>query len=264
MYNDEPYYFMKNLQGDVIAITDRNGLVVARYSYDAWGVCTIEQDSAYCIGGINPYRYRGYYYDSEIGMYYLQSRYYDPAAGRFVNADTPEMMLTADSILETNFFDCCYNSPINNIDPSGYFTITRWMISIPLDIALMAIPIVGSFFAPVKALAKKLGVSALKKALKTPLVKFITTVAKYVSKIVTAIKNVVMKVPFIGRWLAGKIPTATKIGYMLSGGVTSATVNKLLNVIVPNITSLLSAGGLVAGFLDWYIDNNFNNKVWSF
>ena len=76
-YNGEPYYFFKNLQGDIIAITDKDAKVVAKYSYDAWGVCTISQDSSDCgIAAVNPFRYRGYYYDIEIGLYYLQSRYY--------------------------------------------------------------------------------------------------------------------------------------------------------------------------------------------
>jgi RHS repeat-associated protein len=121
VYNDEPYYFIKNLQGDVIAITDRSGIVVARYSYDAWGVCTIEQDSAYCIGGINPYRYRGYYYDSEIGMYYLQSRYYDPAVGRFVNADEAMFgTVLAKTVVAHNLFVYCYNTPVKMLDFYGY------------------------------------------------------------------------------------------------------------------------------------------------
>ena len=124
MYNDEPYYFMKNLQGDVIAITDRNGTVVAKYSYDAWGVCTIEQDSAYCIGGINPYRYRGYYYDSEIGMYYLQSRYYDPAVGRFVNADDIAFLIIYETISELSLYEYCKNSTIMNSDSSGCLAFT--------------------------------------------------------------------------------------------------------------------------------------------
>ncbi len=128
----------------------------------------------------------------------------------------------------------------------------------------MAIPVVGSVFAPIKALDKRLGRSALKRALKTPLVKFITTVAKYVGKVVTAIKNVVSKIPFIGKKLAGKIPTTGKIGYILAGATTSATVNKLLNVIVPNIGIFLSVGGMVSGLLDWLIDRKLNNKIWSF
>ena len=88
VYNGEPYYFVKNLQGDVIAIVDEDVETVAKYSYDAWGVCTVTSDTSECsIATINLYRYRGYYYDNEIGMYYLQSRYYNPVVGRFINAD---------------------------------------------------------------------------------------------------------------------------------------------------------------------------------
>ena len=73
-----PYYFIKNLQGDVIAIVDKDAKTVARYSYDAWGVPKIDSDSSGCsIATINPFRYRSYYYDEEIKLYYLQSRYYD-------------------------------------------------------------------------------------------------------------------------------------------------------------------------------------------
>ena len=84
----KPYYFDKNLQGDVIGIVDENGFVVARYSYDAWGKCTIVSDtSGINIAFYNPFRYRGYYYDKETELYYLQSRYYDPETGRFINGD---------------------------------------------------------------------------------------------------------------------------------------------------------------------------------
>ena len=79
IYNGEPYYFIKNLQGDIISVTDKNGNTVAKYSYDAWGVCTIISDSSNCnIATVNPYRYRGYYYDTETKLYYIQTRYYDP------------------------------------------------------------------------------------------------------------------------------------------------------------------------------------------
>ena len=70
----------------MIAIVDRDSETVARYSYDAWGVPEIKSDLSEClIAEINPFRYRGYYYDSEIGMYYLQSRYYDAGVGRFIS-----------------------------------------------------------------------------------------------------------------------------------------------------------------------------------
>ena len=122
LYNDEPYYFTKNLQGDIISIVNKAGGTVARYSYDAWGVPTITQDVLPCrIAEINPYRYRGYYYDSEIGMYYLQSRYYDPEVGRFVNADEPAIVSNTinTASLAINKYCYCLNSPINGADENG-------------------------------------------------------------------------------------------------------------------------------------------------
>ena len=121
-YNGELFFFHKNLQGDIIAITDHTAAVVARYSYDAWGKCTILSDTSGCeIATVNPFRYRGYYYDAEIGMYYLQSRYYNPEVGRFVNSDDPSILFpTSNQCICVNFFAYCYNNPINLSDPTGY------------------------------------------------------------------------------------------------------------------------------------------------
>ena len=118
LHNNVPYYFIKNLQGDVIAIVDKDAQTVAKYSYDAWGVCTVTQDSV-DIATINPFRYRGYYYDDEIGLYYLQSRYYNPIVGRFVNADNTSVAFFFDS-LNFNLFAYCDNSMTNDFDSSGY------------------------------------------------------------------------------------------------------------------------------------------------
>ena len=122
VYNNVPYYFVKNLQGDIIAITNSTGTVVARYSYDAWGKCTIEQD--YSLNGsiatVNPYRYRGYYYDKETELYYLQSRYYDTEIGRFVNGDDAIISCLPLGILNHNMFSYCINTPINTSDPTGH------------------------------------------------------------------------------------------------------------------------------------------------
>ena len=120
-YNGTAYYFYKNLQGDIIAITNSAGTVVARYTYDAWGKCTITSDtSGVSIATINPFRYRGYYYDTESGMYYLQSRYYDPAVGRFINADDSRIINMFYGITIVNIYTYCENNPVKNIDPTGY------------------------------------------------------------------------------------------------------------------------------------------------
>ena len=261
IYNGASYYYLKNQQGDVISIVDENMNVVNSYTYDAWGKVTAITGNG-TIGAINPIRYRGYYYDNETGLYYLNSRYYDPEIGRFVNADEPEVLYLLNSVSGANLFAYCNNNPTINFDPTGYFTITRWMISVPIDALLIAF--VGGVFAPIKALAKKLGPSALKSALKTPLAKFITAAAKYIGKALNAIKNVVSKVPFIGKWLAKKLPSASKLGNTLAGGALSGTINKILNVIVPNITIFLSVGGMVSGLLDILIDGKLNNKIWTF
>ena len=93
-YNGTLYYVQKNFQGDIVALVDQSGNVVAKYVYDAWGVCKVydangtENTSNSFIGNINPFRYRGYYYDAETGLYYLQTRYYEPQAGRFLSPDS--------------------------------------------------------------------------------------------------------------------------------------------------------------------------------
>lgn len=122
-FNGEAYYFNKNLQGDVISITDNDAVTVATYSYDAWGVPTVLTDTTDCnIATINPYRYRGYYYDSDTGLYYLQSRYYDPTVGRFINADDISCLGT-NTVVGSNLFVYCENNAINHIDLAGYKAI---------------------------------------------------------------------------------------------------------------------------------------------
>ena len=116
IYDGVPYYFLKNLQGDIIAITNRDGDTVAKYSYDAWGKCTVEFDSTGYIADINPFRYRGYYFDRETDLYYLNSRYYDANTGRFINADSPEYV----SIQGGNLFAYGGNCPTKNADYFGF------------------------------------------------------------------------------------------------------------------------------------------------
>ena len=122
IYNNIPYYFIKNLQGDVIAIVDKNAQTVARYSYDAWGVPEVKFDSSSCqIATINPFRYRGYYYDEEIEFYYLQTRYYNASVGRFINEDESVYIGISASILGYNIFTYCDNDTPNLSDPTGHY-----------------------------------------------------------------------------------------------------------------------------------------------
>ena len=79
-YNGTEYIYRKNAQGDITHILDYCENVVAEYAYGAWGNCTIIKDTA-GVAEVNPYRYRGYYYDTETNLYYLKTRYYDPETG---------------------------------------------------------------------------------------------------------------------------------------------------------------------------------------
>ena len=109
------YYYILNLQGDVVQIIDEGGVLQAEYVYSPWGkVISAEGD----LAEINPLRYRGYYYDSETGFYYLQSRYYDPENHRFINADTYASTDSSDAIA-CNVFAYCLNDPVNRSDSDG-------------------------------------------------------------------------------------------------------------------------------------------------
>ena len=114
-YNNTLYYYVLNAQGDVVRIVNSSRSVVASYTYDPWGKII---SSSGTLADINPLRYRGYYYDSETGFYYLQSRYYDPEIGRFINADS-YASTDATGLLSTNMFAYCENNPVMRVDPTG-------------------------------------------------------------------------------------------------------------------------------------------------
>ncbi len=125
--NDETYVYERNLQGDIVGLLDKTGTWVAKYSYNAWGEpIYITDNKGHDISGDrthvankNPYRYRGYYYDVETGLYYLKTRYYDPITCRFINADS--YLQTAQGFYDKNVFAYCENDPVNRVDTEGDF-----------------------------------------------------------------------------------------------------------------------------------------------
>ncbi|MBQ2694675.1 MAG: RHS repeat-associated core domain-containing protein [Clostridia bacterium] len=117
-YNGTNYFYLLNLQGDIIGIYDSNGDVVVKYAYDSWGqLMSITGTLADTIGVKNPLRYRGYYYDTETKLYYLQSRYYDPETCHFISMDS--YFVAGDYINGMNMYAYCLNNPVMYVDPSG-------------------------------------------------------------------------------------------------------------------------------------------------
>ena len=119
------YYVVTNAQGDVIELRDDGGNVSVQYTYDIWGmlISTTNASGETLTSGIAvqmPFRYRGYYYDAETGLYYLQSRFYDPETGRFLNADDVGYIGLDDKNISFNLFAYCNNDPVNNLDFDGY------------------------------------------------------------------------------------------------------------------------------------------------
>lgn len=131
-YNGTMYFYVKNLQGDVIRIIDLAGTEVASYVYDAWGNIKDTKGEP-TIREINPIRYRGYVYDTESSLYYLQSRYYDPFTGRFLNADV-YCDTGTDTTLSTNMFAYCENNSVNYIDNGGYAIKNMMPLNIKIQI----------------------------------------------------------------------------------------------------------------------------------
>jgi len=116
-YRNSVLYYITNIQGDVIGLSDRNGNVLVRYTYDAWGNA-VDISGNQTIISLNPFRYRGYVYDQETGLYCLQSRYYDPEMGRFLNADA--FPTTGQGFVGNNMFAYCLNNPIIYKDDCGH------------------------------------------------------------------------------------------------------------------------------------------------
>ena len=112
--------FEKNLQGDVVAVYNSSGTKLASYTYDAWGKVTTTYSNGGASTGAryNPFRYRGYYYDDDTGLYYLNTRYYDPSMGRFINADI--YVSTGQGIIGNNMYAYCNNNPVMYVDINGF------------------------------------------------------------------------------------------------------------------------------------------------
>ncbi len=143
------YYYLKNAQGDITNIVSASGGKLVEFTYDAFGnqIVHYQADPSTIIGMINlveqimvraltPFGYRGYCYDTYSGLYYLQSRYYDPQTGRFINADDTNYLNATGTVLGCNLFAYCENDPVNRVDPRG-----NWPFSSVLQFLVLSVKI---------------------------------------------------------------------------------------------------------------------------
>ena len=125
-YNGNRYFYLKNAQGDVTGLVNASGTQVVSYTYDPWGASmSTDGTMAATLGAANPLRYRGYVYDTETGLYYLSSRYYNPVWGRFINADG--YASTGQGFTGDNMFAYCNDNPVNYNDSEGTYPLRNTM-----------------------------------------------------------------------------------------------------------------------------------------
>ena len=155
-YNGQKYFYRKNLQGDIIGIYDSCWNLLGQYEYDAWGNLLSQIGSE--ILNINPFRYRGYYYDAETGLYYLNSRYYDPETGRFISPDSLKY-LDPTYVNGLNLYTYCGNNPVMHVDPNGH-EWWDWLAGGLIFVALLGFGIAFSA-AAAAAVAAKFAVGAV-------------------------------------------------------------------------------------------------------
>ena len=141
-YASSEFYYVKDSLGNIRVILDKSGNIMVEYNYDAWGNFVAEKVREVSIGSVtvdlvslNAFTYRGYYYDKEIGLYYLINRYYDPVTGRFISPDDVGY-LDFESFFGTNRYAYCLDNPVNYIDPEGKFAITSFVISLVVGIVI--------------------------------------------------------------------------------------------------------------------------------
>lgn len=258
------YTYVKNLQGDVLRILDSSGNAVVSYTYDPWGKPTITGDEE--LAALNPCSYRGYDYDEENGCFYLQSRYYAPGIGRFLNADDIDYLDLGNTPISCNLFAYCENNPVVGFDPTGYLSISRGIATFCFDsLFWVLLSHLSASWAvatqPIKAMAKTWGNELIKANIKGVISRFsrkianaITTIAK---KLLPLLKNTAGKA--FKKWASNL--TDYRLAAMIAGGLGSMTSNTFLKILVKNIDIILSLGGFVAGLWDWFSDKKLDGRI---
>ena len=127
IYDGATYYYVRDVQKNVIAILDSSGVKVVEYSYDAWGNQQVSGSNT-TLGNLNPFRYRSYFYDTETELYYLNTRYYDPIYCRFINMDSFDYA-DPEQLNGLNLYVYCVNNPVMGYDPEGTFVISIGIVT---------------------------------------------------------------------------------------------------------------------------------------
>lgn len=242
---------MKDVQGDITAIIDASQNIVASYSYTSYGAVTVTEDSGTTIGQNNPFRYRGYFYDNETGLYYVSSRYYDPETCRFINADG-EISGTGEYVQGYNLFAYCMNNPVNMSDPDGNWP--KWATKLVAAVAVVAVVAVVAAITVATAGAGTaiacIAVGAAKGA----------AIGFAVGAVTGAATSVISNRVKTGSWKgSGKAALEGGADGALSGAITGAITGGMnSNVCFVAGTSVLTSVGHVA-----IEDIRSGDKVWS-
>ena len=149
------YYYLRDIFNNILGILDSQGQIIVSYEYDAFGkIINTKDSSSIQLGSINPFKYKGYYYDEEIGLYYLISRFYDPSVGRFINSDSIGY-LDLSCVNGLNLYAYCENDPINKVDPTGHDwnRVTFWAGLLLIATAVEAIVVSVATFGLATPLA---------------------------------------------------------------------------------------------------------------
>ena len=174
VYNGTAYAYLKNLQGDIVAILNGSGSAVVTYVYDAWGRPVSKTGSmASTLGTLNPFRYRSYVYDEETGLYYLRSRYYNPMVGRFICPD-----VTTDQhspLLSHNLFTYCLNAPTMRTDAEGMSS--DWFAAV-VTVAV-AVVTAAAVIAAAPVIASAAGTTALIMGASSVTISAVSTAANF-------------------------------------------------------------------------------------
>ena len=246
IHNGTAYYYLKNQQGDVLKIVDGSGNVVGSYTYDAWGkVLSATGEMAQA----NPIRYRSYYYDADTGLYYLQSRYYDPEIGRFISADDTQYLGASGTALGYNLFGYCENNPVNYSDATGKFSISRWWLGLLLDTAIF---LMAPYFAgPLDIIGNAISTIAACRGWVIGwnlLMNYVPRITGLFARGINAIVRVIYRVT--GVYLSNL--TSSLISYHLS---------KIFRTRAFDILScFFSVGSMISGLMD-FLDGRFDGRV---